>query len=66
LFSKIDDHWMKYFYLANYLAEKNLENESIIVATQLLEIFPNSFYLMNLIANCYYLIHGNLEKRLLV
>lgn len=57
---------MKYFYLANYLAEKNLENESIIVATQLLEIFPNSFYLMNLIANCYYLIHGNLEKRLLV
>jgi len=55
----IDDHWMKYFYLANFLAEKNFEGEAIILASHLLEIFPNTFYLMNLIANCYYLIHGN-------
>lgn len=49
---------MKYFFLANFLTEKNFENEGIIVATQLLEVFPNSFYLMNLIANSYYLVHG--------
>ena len=49
---------MKYFFLANFLAEKNFENEAITVANQLLDVFPNSFYLMNLIANSYYLTHG--------
>jgi len=57
----IDDHWMKYFYLSNYLAEKNFESEAIILATQLSEVFPNSYYLLNLIANCYYLIHGKFQ-----
>jgi hypothetical protein len=49
---------MKHFFFSNYLAEKNFENEAITVANCLLEIFPNSLYLNNLLGNCYYLIHG--------
>ena len=49
---------MKYFFLSNFLAGKNFENEAVIISNSLLQIFPNSFYLMDLIANSYYLIHG--------
>jgi vesicle coat complex subunit len=49
---------MKYFYLTNYLIEKSNEPESITLSLNLLNIFPNSLFLLNSIANAYYLIHG--------
>lgn len=57
LFSEIEDHWMKYFYLANFLLEKNYEHEAITVANSLMSIFPNSIFLLNTIAHAYYQIH---------
>ena len=57
IFSEIEEHWMKFFYLANFLLEKNYEQESIIVCNNLLNVFPNSIFLLNTIAHSFYLIH---------
>lgn len=49
---------MKYFYLANFLLEKNYEQESISVSNNLINVFGNSIFLLNTIAHNYYLMHG--------
>ena len=48
---------MKFFYLANFLIEKNNESESITVLNSLIPLFPNSFFLLNSLAHAYYLLH---------
>lgn len=55
---------MKYFYLANFFMEHNNEQESIIICNSLLNIFPNSIFLLNTIAHAYYLMHGKYFKLL--
>ena len=57
IFSEIDEHWLKYFYLSNYFLEKNYESESIEILNNLLNIFPNNIYCLNSIAHAYYLLH---------
>ena len=57
IFCEIEDHWMKFFYLANFLIEKNNESESITVLNSLIPLFPNSFFLLNSLAHAYYLLH---------
>ncbi|MCQ2818658.1 MAG: tetratricopeptide repeat protein [archaeon] len=54
IFSEIDDHWMKYFYLSNFLNEKNHEQESLTISTSLLNLFPNSLFLLNSLGHSYY------------
>ena len=57
IFCEIEDHWMKYFYLSNFLIEKNNETESITVLNSLISLFPNSYFLLNSLAHAYYLLH---------
>lgn len=63
IFSEIDDHWMKYFYLSNFLIEKNHEQEAIVISTALLKMFPNSLFLLNTLANANYLL-GEYDRSL--
>ena len=53
----ISDHYMKYFYLSNYLLEKNYEIESIQVLTALSNVFNNNLFILNSLAHAYYLLH---------
>jgi hypothetical protein len=48
---------MKYFYLSNYLLEKNYEIESIQVLTALSNVFNNNLFILNSLAHAYYLLH---------
>ena len=53
-FNAINDHWMKYFYLANYFIEKTYENEAIQILEILQNYFPNNTFIQNQLAIAYY------------
>ena len=53
----ISDHYMKYFYVSNYLLEKNYEIEAIQVLTALSNVFNNNLFILNSLAHAYYLLH---------
>ena len=57
IFSEITEHWMKYFYLSNYLSEKNNETESITILNNLNLHFQNSIFIINSLAISYYQLH---------
>ena len=57
IFSEINEHWMKYFYLSNYLTEKNNETESITILNNLIPNFQNSIFIINSLAISYYQLH---------
>ena len=47
---------MKYFYITNFLNEKNHEQESMVIANELLNVFPNNLFLLNSLGHSNYLI----------
>lgn len=52
---------MKHFMVANFLLEKNYENESISILNSLLQHFTNSYHILNSLAHAFYLMHGILN-----
>ncbi len=59
IFKDLDDHWMKYFYMASFFSEKDHEIEAIELSNVLLEKFPNSVFLIDIIAHSNYCLQGS-------
>jgi anaphase-promoting complex subunit 8 len=58
IFTELKDHWMKTFMITNFLLEKNYEQESIQLCNSLLQLYQNSYHLLNSLAHSYYLLNG--------